>query len=101
MLIPGMLQKTMKEGHLPASEQTSCPACQAKIPMDARFCSNCGHQIVTINKCPQCNHDLPAGANFCMSCGAKVERKSKKCLKCGYQALPKAKFCNECGEKLT
>ncbi len=100
MLIPGMLQKTMQEGHLPTEKQISCPACQAKIPMDARFCSNCGHQIVTINKCPQCGQDLPAGANFCMNCGTKVEKKSKKCPKCGYQALPEAKFCNECGEKL-
>lgn len=100
MLIPGMLQKTMQEGHLPATKKMDCPACQAQIPMDARFCSNCGHQIVTINKCLQCDNDLPAGANFCMSCGTKVEKKSKKCTKCGYQALPEAKFCNECGEEL-
>jgi membrane protease subunit (stomatin/prohibitin family) len=100
MLIPGMLQKTMQEGHLPSSKQTNCPECQAQIPMDARFCSNCGHQIVTINKCLQCDNDLPAGANFCMSCGTKVEKKTKKCTKCGYEALPEANFCNECGEKL-
>jgi len=100
MLIPGMLQKTMQEGHLPATKQANCPACQAQIPMDARFCSNCGHQIVTINKCLECDHDLPAGSNFCSNCGAKVEKKSKKCPKCEYEALPEAKFCNECGEKL-
>jgi membrane protease subunit (stomatin/prohibitin family) len=100
MLIPGMLQKTMQEGHLPTQKQTSCPACQAQIPMDARFCSNCGHQIVTINKCLHCSQDLPAGANFCMNCGTKVEKKFKKCSKCGYEALPEANFCNECGEKL-
>jgi len=98
MLIPGMLQKTMQEGHLPTQKQTSCPACQAQIPMDARFCSNCGHQIVTINKCLHCSQDLPAGANFCMN--TKVEKKFKKCSKCGYEALPEANFCNECGEKL-
>ncbi len=100
MLIPGMLQRTMQDGHLPASKQMSCPGCQADIPMDARFCSNCGHQVVTINKCMQCSQDLPAGANFCMNCGAKVEKKSKNCPKCGYQALPEANFCNECGERL-
>ena len=100
MLIPGMLQKTMQEGHLPAQEQTSCPVCRAQIPMDARFCSNCGHQIVTINKCLHCSHDLPAGANFCMNCGSKVEKEIKKCSKCGYETLTEANFCNECGEKL-
>jgi membrane protease subunit (stomatin/prohibitin family) len=100
MLIPGMLQKTMQEGHKPATQQSSCPACQAQIPMDARFCSNCGQQIVIINKCQDCGHDLPAGANFCMDCGAKVGKKTKKCPKCGYEALPEANFCNECGEHL-
>ncbi|UCG11364.1 MAG: SPFH domain-containing protein [Deltaproteobacteria bacterium] len=100
MLIPGMLQKTMQEGHLPAKEQMSCPACQAQIATDSRFCFNCGHQILTINKCFGCEHDLPAGANFCMHCGVKVERQSKKCRKCGYEALAEAKFCNRCGEQL-
>ena len=100
MLIPGMLQKTMQDGHLPASKQMGCPGCQADIPMDARFCSNCGHQVVTVNKCMQCSQDLPAGANFCMNCGAKVEKKSKNCPKCGYQSIPEANFCNECGERL-
>ncbi len=100
MLIPGMLQKSMQAGHLPSGEKVSCPGCRADISADARFCSNCGHQIVTINKCLQCNHDLPAGANFCMNCGARVEKKLKECTKCGYQALPESKFCNECGERL-
>ena len=100
MLIPGMLLKTMQEGHKPATQQSSCPACQAQIPMDARFCSNCGHQIVIINKCQDCGHDLPAGANFCMNCGAKMGKRTKKCPKCGYEALPEANFCNECGEHL-
>jgi membrane protease subunit (stomatin/prohibitin family) len=101
MMIPGMLLKTMQEGHQPATKQVNCPACQALIPDDARFCSNCGHQIVTINKCPECGHDLPAGANFCMSCGVKVEKKSRTCPKCGYVGLAEAKFCNQCGEPLS
>ncbi|MFP3871086.1 MAG: SPFH domain-containing protein [Syntrophobacteria bacterium] len=100
MLIPGMLQKTMQEGNPPAGQQTNCPACQAQIPANARFCSNCGHQIVTINRCPTCGHDLPADARFCMNCGSKVEKKTKRCPNCGYQALAEARFCNQCGEKL-
>ena len=100
MLIPGMLMKSMQEGHLPSAKQVNCPACQALIPLDARFCSNCGHQIVTINKCLDCGQDLPAGANFCANCGAKVEKKSRTCPKCGYHSVAEAKFCNQCGERL-
>jgi membrane protease subunit (stomatin/prohibitin family) len=100
MLIPGMLMKSMQEGHLPSTRQVECPACRALIPFDARFCSNCGQQIVTINKCPACGQDLPAGAKFCAHCGGKVEKKSRTCPKCGYQSLLDAKFCNECGERL-
>jgi membrane protease subunit (stomatin/prohibitin family) len=99
LLIPGILQKTMHEGHLPAANQIDCPACQAQISTDARFCSNCGHQVVIVNKCLQCGHDLPADANFCTGCGTRVEKKSRKCHNCGYQALAEARFCNQCGEQ--
>ncbi|MBW1981754.1 MAG: zinc ribbon domain-containing protein [Deltaproteobacteria bacterium] len=100
MLIPGMLQKSLSEGDDSSPREIDCPICTARIPATARFCSNCGHQIVTINKCLQCGHDLPAGANFCMNCGTKVEKKTNVCPKCGYKALPEAKFCNQCGEPL-
>lgn len=99
MLIPGMLQQTVA-GTSGGKEVQQCPQCQTKIPMSARFCFNCGHQIVKANKCPQCGEDLPPDAVFCLKCGSKIEKQEKICPHCGASALPMARFCNQCGEKL-
>ncbi|MEG1609257.1 MAG: zinc-ribbon domain-containing protein [Clostridia bacterium] len=55
-----------------AEQQMSCPSCNAKIKVGAKFCPECGKPI-SINK-------------FCSKCGATVKSS--------------AKFCPECGEKL-
>lgn len=98
MMIPGILQKTFQQGG--EAPRAKCPKCHSEIPLDSRFCSHCGHQIVIVNKCGQCGADLPVEANFCMVCGVKVEKQEKKCPHCGSSNLPQANFCNKCGEKL-
>ena len=102
MMLPGFLMKTMEEGSkgTPSRKKLECPKCFTKIPYEARFCPNCGHQILKVNKCLQCGKDLPPEAKFCMVCGAKVEKPERACSKCGTKALPEAVFCNQCGEKM-
>ncbi|MGQ9694836.1 MAG: SPFH domain-containing protein [Thermodesulfobacteriota bacterium] len=102
MILPGMLLKNMEEGSktTPSRKRITCPKCFAKIPLEARFCPACGHQILKLNKCLQCGTDLPLEAKFCMVCGAKVEKKERFCSKCGAKALTEAVYCNQCGEKL-
>jgi membrane protease subunit (stomatin/prohibitin family) len=102
MMLPGILMKSMEEGSktTPSRKRLECPKCFSKIPYEARFCPNCGHQILKINKCLQCGEDLPTEAKFCMACGAKVEKPARACSKCGTKALPEAVYCNQCGEKL-
>ena len=105
MMLPGILQKTFQKGDGGGSESSSpvtvaCPKCHADIPLESRFCSHCGNQMVIINKCGACNADLPVEAGFCMVCGTKVEKHEKKCDNCGTGNLPQAKFCNNCGERL-
>jgi len=99
MMLPGILQKSMADAGVPKQE-VSCPRCHAPISMDARFCPNCGHQLVVVNRCHACNKDLPPEAKFCMVCGSPVEKPNVKCPKCGVEVLPEAKFCNNCGEKI-
>lgn len=100
LMLPGILKESMGETKSRAPQQ-ACPNCSAAIPAAARFCNNCGHQVVTGMKCPECASDLPADANFCSSCGARVrEAKEKPCPGCGFKNLPEARFCNNCGEKL-
>ena len=47
-----------------------CPRCQTNNPGVARFCMNCGLELV--RRCPSCQSELPAGARFCMACGQPV-----------------------------
>ncbi len=99
MMLPSILQKAMADGG--TQEQTvTCPKCHAPISMAARFCSNCGHQMVVVNRCHQCNKDLPPEAKFCMVCGARVEKPDITCPKCQAHVLTEANFCNHCGEKI-
>jgi membrane protease subunit (stomatin/prohibitin family) len=101
MMLPGILMKSMeKQGKPAGGKKQQCPKCFGEIPLEARFCSSCGHQIVKVNNCPQCGADLPPEANFCMVCGNKVQKVERTCTKCGARVLPEAVFCNQCGEKL-
>ena len=83
-------------------ETTSCPECQNTIPMDAKFCPRCGHQLVVFNQCSNCGKNLTPNAQFCSRCGHPAEEKpaSKVCSKCGNENMPESMFCNKCGEKL-
>ncbi len=44
-----------------------CPNCQSNNPDTARFCLNCGKEL--IRRCPNCQAELPTLARFCMECG--------------------------------
>lgn len=74
----------------------TCSSCGAQLTPGAKFCFNCGKEVVDPNTiiCPKCNTKLPANAKFCFSCGAKLVN---TCVKCGKELPFGAKFCNECG----
>jgi len=47
-----------------------CPHCQRENPTAARFCMNCGAELILY--CDSCKTELPHGARFCMHCGQPV-----------------------------
>ena len=100
MMMPGILQQSMQAAGPGRTQALSCPKCQAQIDLNARYCSQCGHQIIIENKCPQCGKNLPAKAKFCMFCGGKVEKVEANCPHCGKKILPGSIFCNNCGKKI-
>lgn len=48
-------------------------------------------------KCENCNAGLPENAKFCSECGTKV-RDNVECGGCGEPLKPNARFCHNCGQ---
>lgn len=83
----------------PSAEQIACPACQTKLPKDAKFCFGCGAKIEKEPEgivCPDCGAKLPKGARFCCECGRKM---AMVCPVCGAET-GSGPFCMSCGAKL-
>jgi len=107
LMMPAMFAQYFA-GALPQSREPenisefSCPECHHKIPVDAKFCPQCGHQQVVFNQCAKCAKNLTPNAKFCSRCGTAVEEmtRTKSCPACGNENLADSMYCNECGEKL-
>jgi predicted amidophosphoribosyltransferase len=83
-------------------DRAECPECHSSVPTEAKFCHQCGHQLVIFDQCAHCGKNLAPSAKFCSRCGKSVESAEKIifCQACGAENLTGAKFCNECGESL-
>ena len=83
-------------------QMNKCPECCSPIQVDAKFCSQCGHQQVVFDQCQKCGKNLSLSAKFCPRCGQAVDEKPQPqvCSNCHTENLFDAMFCNQCGEKL-
>ncbi len=103
-MLPGMLYRTFRpEDADPARIQergtVSCPGCHSDVPLNARFCPSCGHQLVVANRCPRCGESVTALAKFCPACGANLAA-AITCGHCHAPVPPGTKFCPNCGEAI-
>ncbi|NWH05494.1 SPFH domain-containing protein [Desulfobacter latus] len=105
MMLPGIFTQQMPFPATQPADQTAlttaCPECRNQIPLDAKFCPQCGHQQVIFARCEYCGKNITPGTKFCPRCGRQVVEKTKEkvCRNCGTKNLPDSIFCNQCGEK--
>ena len=105
MMLPGIFSQQMHSPPGQPADQTvqttACTECQSRIPLNAKFCPQCGHQQVIFAQCRYCGKNITPGTKFCPRCGKQVVEKTKEkiCGNCGAKNLPDSIFCNQCGEK--
>lgn len=107
LMMPAMFAQYFSGGMAPsrskdAQATTTCPECKSGIPISAKFCPSCGHQLLIFAQCAGCGKNLTPGAKFCPRCGHAADKKELTglCSKCGTENLSDAVFCNQCGEKM-
>ncbi len=80
-MIPGMMAPYIAGGmqlmqqDAPPEVMAHCPKCQNAVPIDARFCPQCGLPLHTTIPCIQCGKPLTAGSKFCPECGHSTTEK--------------------------
>jgi hypothetical protein len=82
-------KKTLQE------EKRRCPECGTENELEAKFCEECGCDLLGTRRCPRCGATLLENADICEACGEwLLEGQCKFC----YAPLEEgAKFCAECG----
>jgi membrane protease subunit (stomatin/prohibitin family) len=102
-MMPNIFRDALKyDTPTPTLASQTCPDCRQEIPGDSRFCPQCGHQVVVLDRCSACGKNLPPNSRFCPRCGKAGADKPdpKVCKRCQTSNLPESVYCNGCGEKL-
>ena len=50
----------------------TCFKCNHKNPIESKFCSNCGSELLNKMFCKKCGSKIKEGSNFCKICGSKA-----------------------------
>lgn len=90
-----------------------CQSCGNEVKEGAKFCRECGSEIVyktesfVDNICSECGNVLEENAVFCNNCGKRVASQPEAiientvcCPKCGSKLRDGVMFCGECGTPL-
>jgi uncharacterized Zn finger protein (UPF0148 family) len=93
-----------------------CRYCDTELKDGAKFCPNCGREVIESNVCISCGEQIKPGASFCPHCGANQHEEAKSepiseveeiveqpnetfdnCINCGEQIKLGTLFCPHCG----
>lgn len=67
-------EETAGDSKRPAGECAVCPNCGPRPESSARFCSDCGRNLLpgkASSFCSSCGEPMVSGAKYCGECGAK------------------------------
>lgn len=90
----------------------NCKTCGRPVNDGAKFCRECGSEIVfetesiEDNTCPECGNLLEENAAFCNNCGQKISEEyvhtdiGNRCPYCNSPLKDDALFCRKCGKSL-
>jgi ribosomal protein L40E len=69
--VAGAIGQGLREGGPGGGSQTTvrCHKCNALLPAEAKFCSQCGQAVGKTRPCPQCHELNDPDARFCDNCG--------------------------------
>ncbi len=83
-------------------ENMICNNCGAENKEAAKFCKNCGKEIVKIQAAPEMNFQQAADVNSQPSQAVNYQQAptGRTCPACGSPAGPNAVFCKKCGHKI-
>lgn len=95
--VGGVMSGAMQNIRSDATTDVKCTKCGATLPANAKFCLECGENVLQQNSivCPKCGQPTQKG-KFCLNCGAPL---SDVCPECGTAIPAGSKFCLECGHK--
>lgn len=68
-----------------------CPECKTENPENAKFCLNCGKELVIETKnipCPNCGAENPTEAKFCLECGNNLNELYSQSTKKSTESKP-------------
>ena len=57
-----------------------CRYCNTEIKQGAKFCPNCGKEVLDNDICFSCGKKIKTGAKFCPHCGANQDETSPRFL---------------------
>jgi hypothetical protein len=88
-------QQQIQETKYNCQQGLECPNCGELNPIDAKFCSECGHSLTGRKKCPKCNAKVSPKADICEVCGEWLL--DGVCKFCYSATEPDQVYCSECG----
>ncbi len=70
--ITSAIREGLTEPQVGTINTIACSQCHHPNDADARFCDQCGNEMITNKRCTKCNNENDLDARFCDNCGNEL-----------------------------